>query len=41
MDDHEIIIAIQDTLDGVAWDADTVERIARILIDNGYEIGDI
>ncbi len=41
MDDHEIVPAIQDLLDGVAWDPDTIEAITDILTDNGYRIRDL
>ncbi|ANA86331.1 hypothetical protein SEA_LOZINAK_175 [Gordonia phage Lozinak] len=41
MNDHEILLAIQDLMDGVAWSADTLNSIAELLNANGYTIGDI
>ena len=38
MNDHEIVLAIQELLDGVEWDADTLGEIALMLSDNGYRI---
>jgi len=41
MNDHEIILAIQELMNQVEWDADTLEEIASLLDDNGYKVGDI
>lgn len=39
--DHDALLAIQDVMDGTAWDADTLETIATILIKAGYSIRDL
>jgi UDP-N-acetylmuramate-alanine ligase len=41
MIDHEAMLAIQQELDGVAWTAETLERIAEILRQAGYRIRDL
>lgn len=41
MDDHEMILRIQELLDGQMWAADTLEEIASLLVDNGYRIRDL
>src|SRR4051812_10676038 len=41
MNDHDAMLAIQELLDGVAWDADTLESIARILVNSGYRVRDL
>jgi hypothetical protein len=41
MNDHEIVLAIQDLLDGVEWDVDTLNAIAEVLAANGYAIHDL
>jgi len=41
MNDHDLILAIQELLDGVEWTADTTAEIANLLTDNGYKIRDI
>lgn len=38
--DHDAMLAIQECMDGVAWDSDTAEQIAQIMIDAGYRIRD-
>ncbi len=38
MTDHEIVLAIQELLDGTEWSADTLECIAGLLQSNGYVI---
>lgn len=40
MSDHEIVLAIQELLDGVEWSPDTLERIAGLLQFNGYKVRD-
>lgn len=40
MTDHDLLLAIQELLDGVEWTPDTVEDIASILHENGYTIRD-
>lgn len=41
MTDHDIILAIQEAMDGVEWNADTLQFIAGLLDNNGYHIRDI
>ncbi len=41
MNDHEIILAIQELMSQVEWDASTLDEIADLLDDNGYKVGDI
>lgn len=41
MNDHEIVLAIQQELDGVEWSSDTLEAIAEILVRNGYRVRDL
>jgi hypothetical protein len=41
MTDHEIILAIQDMMDGVEWTPDTLAEIAELLESNGYRINNI
>jgi hypothetical protein len=40
MNDNEILLAIQELMDGVEWDSDTLTEIARLLTENGYRIRD-
>jgi hypothetical protein len=40
MTDTELLVAIQQLLDGVEWTPDTLERIAELLNANGYRIPD-
>jgi len=39
--DHEAMLAIQELLDGTEWSADTLDRIAAIVIAAGYRIRDL
>ena len=41
MDDHEIVLAIQEVLDGTEWNSATPAYIAEILETNGYYVGDL
>jgi hypothetical protein len=41
MFDHEAMLEIQQVLDGVEWTADTLDCIARILLQAGYRIRDL
>jgi hypothetical protein len=41
MNDHEIILAIQDLMDGTAWDSSTMNDICQLLVNNGYAIHDL
>ena len=41
MSDHEVLLQIQEWLDGTAWTVDMLDEIARLLDDNGYRIHDI
>lgn len=41
MDDHDLLLAIQELLDGVAWTPDTLDEIAKLLDDNGYLVADV
>lgn len=41
MNDHEIMLAIQELLSGVEWSPDTLDQIAELLHDNGYCIEDL
>ena len=38
MNDHDLLLAIQELLDGVEWDDDTLPEIAKLLAENGYKI---
>jgi hypothetical protein len=40
MGDVDLLMAIQELLDGVEWDSDTLEDIATLLNDNGYQVRD-
>jgi hypothetical protein len=40
MDDHALLLAIQEELDGVEWDSDTLERVAQLMVASGYRIRD-
>jgi len=39
--DHEIVLAIQQMLDGTEWQASLVNDIAQLLSDAGYAVRDI
>lgn len=41
MNDHEIVLRIQELLDGVEWTPATLDEIAQVLSDNGYTIRDL
>ena len=41
MNNSEIVLAIQQELDGVEWTPATLERIADILVHNGYRVRDL
>jgi hypothetical protein len=41
MTDHQIVMAIQELLDGNAWSPDTLTKIAELLIANGYAVRDL
>lgn len=41
VNDHEIVLAIQEELDGSEWTSATLDRIATLLIDNGYRVRDL
>lgn len=41
MSDHEIVLAIQELLDGQEWTDDTLEIIAMLLVNNGYQVHDM
>ena len=38
--DSEIVLAIQELLDGVEWNPDTMSEIALLLVKNGYRVRD-
>jgi len=40
MTDHDIILAIQELLDGVTWTPETLNDIANVLNNNGYVVRD-
>lgn len=40
MSDHDLLLAIQEKLDGVEWTPDTLEEIADLMHDHGYRIRD-
>jgi len=40
MGDVDLLMAIQQLLDGVEWDSNTLEHIATLLDDNGYTVRD-
>jgi hypothetical protein len=40
MDGQDLLLAIQQELDGVEWNSDTLERIAALMVDSGYRIRD-
>lgn len=41
MNDHEIVLRIQELLDGVEWTPSTLDEIAGVLSDNGYAVHDL
>jgi hypothetical protein len=38
--DHDLILAIQDILDGTTWEAWMLSEIADLLTNNGYAVAD-
>ena len=38
MNDHNLLLAIQELLDGVEWTPTTLNEIADLLTNNGYAI---
>lgn len=40
-DDHQTLLTIQNLLNGNEWDAETLDDIAQIMNDAGYEISDV
>jgi hypothetical protein len=38
MSDHDLLLAIQELLDGVEWTPRTLDQIADLMTANGYEI---
>ena len=40
MDEAQIVLAIQDLLDGTIWEMSTLSEIAKLLAANGYIIRD-
>lgn len=40
MTEGELLLAIQERLDGVEWSSDTLEEIADMMRSNGYRIRD-
>jgi hypothetical protein len=41
MDAAELLLAIQELLDGVEWSADTLDAIAQLMTKGGYRIRDL
>lgn len=41
MEDHEILLQIQELLDGVEWTPETLDEVAKLLNDNGYRVRDL
>lgn len=41
MNDHDLLLAIQELLDGTEWNADTLEAIATLMVDSGWRIRDL
>ena len=40
MNDHDLLLKIQELLDGVEWSPGTFEEIAFLMSESGYEIRD-
>jgi hypothetical protein len=40
MNDSDLLLAIQERLDGVEWTNDTFEEIAQLMVNSGYRIRD-
>jgi len=41
MTELEAMLAIQDLMDGIEWNADTLDAIAQIMVEAGYKIHDL
>ena len=41
MSDNEIVLAIEELLDGTEWTPDTLDQIAALLQANGYRVRDL
>lgn len=41
MNDNELLLAIQELLDGVEWTPDTLEEIANLMTASGYRVRDL
>jgi len=41
MNDHDLLLAIQEELDGVEWTPDTLQTVAALLTSNGYTVRDL
>ena len=41
MNDHDLLLTIQELLDGVEWSPDTLDSIAELMTENGYTMADI
>jgi len=41
MNDHDAMLAIQELMDGVEWNADTLKEIANVLELAGYRVRDL
>jgi hypothetical protein len=41
MNDHDIVLTIQEIMDGCEWTSDTMSLIADLLTENGYRIRDL
>jgi len=39
--DHALVLQIQELLNGVEWEVDTLDEIALLLENNGYLVGDV
>ena len=41
MGEHDLLLAIQERLDGVEWSSQTLEEIADLMVKSGYRIRDL
>lgn len=41
LSDHDAMLEIQQLMDGVEWNADTLTEIASVLERSGYDVRDI
>ena len=39
--DHDLILEIQERLDGVEWTPGTLNEIAHLLVESGYRVRDL